>query len=141
MEREALEELVYQIEGMVGTVAADPAIADADLRRVLSFVAKMALVVDQAFQDVLAVLIDLKYMTEGDLASGEVRNLRKQLELVTSRSRYRDAEDWHALLGRPAYRVAVANSSALGDAAGCRAGASVVFHNGHGPPGATPDVT
>lgn len=93
MVREELYELVHQIESMVGTVAADTAIADSDMRLVLGFFAKMALVVDQAFSDVLAVLIELKYLTPSGLAGGQATNLRKQLDLVTSRSRYRDAEE------------------------------------------------
>jgi hypothetical protein len=64
-----------------------------DLRRVLSFIAKVSHVAEQAFQDVVAVLIEIKYLTPADLDAQKNRDLQKQLELLTVRSRYRDVEE------------------------------------------------
>jgi len=64
-----------------------------DLRRVLSFIVKVSHVAEQAFQDVVAVLIEIKYLTAADLLSSRVRELQKQVELLTVRSRYRDVEE------------------------------------------------
>jgi hypothetical protein len=88
-----LGSIVNEIEDVLGVATADPGISSADLRRVLAFLAKVAQVVDQSFQDVLAVLIEFKFVTANDLNSGRVRLLDKELELLVSRSRYRDAEE------------------------------------------------
>jgi hypothetical protein len=50
-------------------------------------------VAEQAFQDVVAVLIEIKYLTPVDIHSTRVRELQKEVELLTVRSRYRDAEE------------------------------------------------
>ena len=78
---------------MVGASATNRALSGADLRRVLSFLAKVAQVVDQAFQDVYSVLIELKYLSIRDLYTGRATELRKQLDMIQARSRYRDAEE------------------------------------------------
>lgn len=65
----------------------------ADLRRVLSFVAKVSNVAEQAFQDVVPVLVEIKYLRPEDINSGRIREIQMQVELLTNRSRYRDAEE------------------------------------------------
>lgn len=91
MTQDPLKPLVVEVEGLARTVLADPRVQGGDLRRVLGFIADVAKVVDTSFQDVLAVLIELKYLTEDDLHSGRLVDIRKQLDQVTARSRYRDA--------------------------------------------------
>jgi hypothetical protein len=88
-----LDRVVTELEEIVESAAADPRMSAPDLRRVLSFLAKVAQVVDQAFQDVYSLLIDLKYLSEEDLNSGRATELRKQLDMILARSRYRDAEE------------------------------------------------
>lgn len=93
LQRTGLDEIVLQLEEMVGASATNRALSGADLRRVLSFLAKVAQVVDQAFQDVYSVLIELKYLSIRDLYTGRATELRKQLDMIQARSRYRDAEE------------------------------------------------
>ena len=64
-----------------------------ELRRVLSFIAKVSQVAEQAFQDVAVALIEIKYLAPSDLNSKRISELQKQVELLTVRSRYRDAEE------------------------------------------------
>jgi hypothetical protein len=91
MTQDPLQPLVVEVEGLTRTVLADPRVQGGDLRRALAFIADVAQVVDTSFQDVLAVLIELKYLTKDDLNSGRLLDIRKQLDQVTARSRYRDA--------------------------------------------------
>lgn len=87
------DRLVDQITDMAEAVAVDQGIDDFDLRRVLRFLSKVIQVVEQAFQDVLTTMIELKYVTYEDLNTNRVRVLAKELDLLESRSRYRDAEE------------------------------------------------
>ena len=68
-------------------------LAGTDLRRVLGFVVKVAHVVEQALQDVLVVLIDIKHLTPEDIKSNRLVEMKKQVDLLTVQSRYRDAEE------------------------------------------------
>ena len=86
-------ELVNQLSDMAEVVARDESLSNFDLRRVLRFLSKVIQVVEQAFQDVLTTMIEFKYVTDEDLQSGRIRQLSKELELLQSRSRYRDAEE------------------------------------------------
>lgn len=88
-----LEQIVHQLEDMLGAAIDDPRLSGNDLRRVLAFLTKVVQVVDQAFQDVFAVLIDFKYLSADDIASGRFMEMRKNLDLLLARSRYRDAEE------------------------------------------------
>lgn len=92
VERE-FDSLVDQITDMAEAVTVDENISDFDLRRVLRFLTKVIQVVEQAFQDVLTTMIEFKYVSDEDLHSGRVRQLAKELELLESHSRYRDAEE------------------------------------------------
>jgi len=64
-----------------------------DLRDILSFLTKVVQVVDQAFQDVYTLAVDLAYVTAEDVASGRIRRLQQNLDLLVGRSHYRDAEE------------------------------------------------
>lgn len=90
-----LNRLVAEIEGLVEAATAEPerSLSGPDLRRVLGFLAKVVLVVDQAFQDVYTTLIEIKYLSDEDWTTGRLRQLQKELDLVLARSRYRDAEE------------------------------------------------
>ncbi len=92
VERE-FNELVDQLSDMAEAVAINESISNFDLRRVLRFLSKVIQVVEQAFQDVLTTMIEFKYVTNDDFQSGRIRLLSKELELLQSRSRYRDAEE------------------------------------------------
>jgi len=90
---EELDQLVDQLSDMAETAAHDENISNPDLRRTLRFLSKVIQVVEQAFQDVLSTLIEFKYITAEDLNSGRLQQLAKELDLLQSRSRYRDAEE------------------------------------------------
>ncbi len=53
----------------------------------------MSQVAEQALQDILTVLIDIKYLEPADINSSRINTLQKQIDLLTARSRYRDVEE------------------------------------------------
>lgn len=85
--------LAHELQDFAKSVLADRRLQSPDLRRVLGFIAKVSQVAEQALQDTVAVLIEIKYLTAEDLGSSRVRELQKQIEMLTVRSRYRDAEE------------------------------------------------
>lgn len=88
-----LTELVRQLTSMVQVTASDRSLGDAEVRRVLSFISQVIQVVEQAFQDVLTLLLDIQYLSEPELQSGHINELRKRIDLLTARSYYRDAAE------------------------------------------------
>ena len=58
-----------------------------------AIIAKVSHVAEQAFRDVVVVLIEIKYLAPSDLNSDRIRELQKDFDLLTVRSRYRDAEE------------------------------------------------
>lgn len=90
---EPIEGLVRELNDLTETALLRARLEPPDLRRVLAFTAKVSQVADQAFQDVLAVLIEVKYLAASDLRPDRIRDVRKQVELLTARSRFRDAEE------------------------------------------------
>jgi hypothetical protein len=93
MPNDEFSTLAYQLEDFTRTVLAASRLRSPDLRRVLAFVAKVSQVAEQALQDVIAVLVDIKYLAAEDLDSAQIRELLKQVEMLTVRSRYRDVEE------------------------------------------------
>jgi hypothetical protein len=88
-----LTELVKQLDGMVETVSTSPGLGEVEVRRALRFISQVIQVVEQAFQDVLTLLVEIKYLEEKDIHSDRLNILRKQVDLLTSRSYYRDAAE------------------------------------------------
>lgn len=88
-----LTDLVRQLTSMVQVTASDRSLGDAEVRRVLSFISQVIQVVEQAFQDVLTLLLDIQYLSEPELQSGHIIDLRKRVDLLTARSYYRDAAE------------------------------------------------
>lgn len=89
-----LATLVQEIDDVVETVASAPGLPDEDVRRVLRFVGQIVQVVEQAFQDVLGVLVEMTYLQDADLARPErMMELRKSVALLTARSYYREAAE------------------------------------------------
>lgn len=70
-----------------------------DIRRVLRFLSKVALVVDQALEDVLALALDIQYIRPHELTDDRRSGLQKELDLLISRSHYRDMEEICSRLG------------------------------------------
>ena len=88
-----LTKSVQEIMGMVRTTAADATLNDAEVRRILSFVSQVIQVVEQAFHDVLTLMLDIQYMDQSGLNSSRLHELRKRVDLLTARSYYRDAAE------------------------------------------------
>jgi hypothetical protein len=93
MQNEPFNALAHELQDFTNSVLAIPRLNSPDLRRVLAFIAKVSQVAEQALQDVIAVLVDIKYLTPADLSSSRLHELQKQIELLTMRSRYRDVEE------------------------------------------------
>ena len=89
-----LNSLVREIDGVVETVVSAAGLPDEDVRRVLRFVGQVVQVVEQAFQDVLGVLVEMSYLQDADLARPErMAELQKSVVLLTARSYYREAAE------------------------------------------------
>lgn len=84
--------LVDQLERLAQTATIDNAL-QSELRQLLTFLTVFVQVADQPFSDVLAVLIEFKYLTVQDYRVGKVREPNKELEPLTSCSKYGDAEE------------------------------------------------
>jgi hypothetical protein len=78
---------------MVATTTGQNNLADAEVRRVLSFVSQVIQVIEQAFQDVLTLMLDIQYLDQSELSAGRLIELRKRVDLLTARSYYRDAAE------------------------------------------------
>lgn len=91
--QEQLQALSLQILRMAQSTAAQPGLSNADLRRVLNFLVKLVQVVDQAFQGIYVILVDIKLLGDEEIGSGQIKSIRRDLEMVSSRSWYRDAEE------------------------------------------------
>lgn len=74
-------------------------LAAPDIRQVLRFLSKVALVVDQALEDVLSLAIDLQYLLPHELTRDRRVALQKELDLLVARSHYRDMEEICSRLG------------------------------------------
>lgn len=88
-----LNELIEQVDHMVDTVVSDATLPDPTLRQVLRFLSQVIQVVEQSFHDALSLLIEIKLLDSADLHSAKMRELQKQVELLTARSYYRDAAE------------------------------------------------
>src|ERR1043165_4304146 len=64
-----------------------------DLRRVLRFIVKVSQIAGDAIDDIIGLLIEIKYLTPQDVNPSKIRDLQKQIDLLTMRSRYRDVEE------------------------------------------------
>ncbi len=87
----SLGRVVDQIRQLVELTTSSSEASGADLRRILAFLAKVSQVVDQAFSDVLAVLIEVKFLGPEDFDTGRIRELQREVNLLVARSYYRDA--------------------------------------------------
>ncbi len=90
---EQLQALSLQILRMAQSATAQPNLPNADLRRVLNFLDKLVQVVDQAFRGLYTILVDIKLLRDADIGSGQIQAIRRDLEMISTRSWYRDAEE------------------------------------------------
>src|SRR5512132_219287 len=85
MSRDPFTELADDLQYLATTVVKRANLSAPDLGRVLGFVAKVSHVVEQAFQDVLPILIDIKYLIPEDIHLRRIRDLSAGLAGVSRR--------------------------------------------------------
>lgn len=90
--KQPFEDVVDQIEDLVQAATNSDSLSDSGLRDILGFLTKVAQVIEQAFSDVLTVLIELKHTTPQNW-NIDRPHLSAQLDQLLVRSRYRDAEE------------------------------------------------
>lgn len=78
----ALLQLAQQLLGMAQSASTDTRVASTDLRRILKFLVKVVQVVEQAFADVYAILIEVKYLEPADLGTSRIRGIQKDLDIT-----------------------------------------------------------
>lgn len=85
------EEVVSQLRTAVLAAGNDPAVSDSDLRDILAFLVKVTQVVDQSFQDIYALAVELAYLESSEVDGARIKRLQMELELLTARSHYRES--------------------------------------------------
>ena len=88
----SLSALVTEVEGVALATAQSQEVSDNELSEVLSFLAKVSHVVEQAFRGVLLILIEIKFLRPNDLQPDRMQRLGHKTELVLARSHFRGAE-------------------------------------------------
>lgn len=90
-----LGNLADQLRRMTATAVGDTSIETPDLMDVILFIERVVQVVRQAFEDVYAVLLQVRFFdpSAGLTAPKRLRKIKHSLAMVTVRSRYRDAEE------------------------------------------------
>ncbi len=78
---------------MTEAATSDRNVPGKELRQLLKFIVKMVQVVDQAFQNVYLTLTEIKLLKPSDLGTEAVADIERDLELIFSRSWYRDTEE------------------------------------------------
>ena len=84
--------LVQQLENLIQAVAANQQINGSDLRRVMRFISKVNQVVNQAFQNVYPILLEIKMLKEEDIGTKKIEKIEEELELMNARDYYRNVE-------------------------------------------------
>jgi hypothetical protein len=85
-----LVRVVDQIRKVVVAVSNDRGAPDDDLRAILAFLVRVTQVIEQSFQDVYTLAVELAYLDPED-DPNMLRRLRKEVGLLTARSHYRDS--------------------------------------------------
>jgi hypothetical protein len=88
-----VEAIVDQLEDMTNSATISQSISPEELRCVLQFISKVIHVIDGVYGDMFAILIDFKYLTDADIQVGRLTTLSKNLEMLKSKSHFRDVEE------------------------------------------------
>jgi len=110
-----LQALSQQLRDMTTAVVAHDGLQAVEVRTVLRFINKVLQVLDQAFEDVYACLVDVRLLREDDLGSEHFSDVRRTVALIHARSRYRDAEEICSRLHHLSYEYGKAIAPILGD--------------------------
>jgi hypothetical protein len=89
---DGLRNLADTIREVAESAGNNRAIPENDLRTLLLFMGKVCDVVEQAFRDVYAVLIQIRLLDSSAPHSANIRQLHGDLHLLLARDHYRDAE-------------------------------------------------
>lgn len=87
------QEIARQLQNMSRSAITDMTVSDDDVLKILRFISKVATVVDQAFEDVFATLMDVRFLTPADLLEPRKTELLKRLAGTTDHQRFKYAED------------------------------------------------
>ncbi|MBC9176152.1 hypothetical protein [Pseudoroseomonas ludipueritiae] len=88
------EDDVAKFATELGDLAISAARSGADgfeLRQILRFVNQVIQVVDQSFETVYGILVDLRYLSKSDLDAGRHIELQKELHLIRAKSTFRES--------------------------------------------------
>ena len=85
-------DLINQLKLMTQAVIENANIDVTDSRRVLRFISKLTQVINQAFNNIYPILIEVSLLRDSDLGSDKIQELRREVKLLTSRDYYRDVQ-------------------------------------------------
>jgi Effector-associated domain 11 len=85
-------DLINQLKLMTQAVIDSANIDVTDSRKVLRFISKLTQVINQAFNNIYPILIEVSLLRESDLGSDKIQELRREVKLLTSRDYYRDVQ-------------------------------------------------
>jgi Effector-associated domain 11 len=85
-------DLINQLKLMTQAVIDSANIDITDSRKVLRFISKLTQVINQAFNNIFPILIEVSLLRESDLGSDKIQELRREVKLLTSRDYYRDVQ-------------------------------------------------
>src|SRR3712207_1040501 len=80
--KDDLNRLVDELENMAESLSGQDDLNSFDLRQVLRFISKMIQVLEQAFQDLLTVMIECSHVTEDDIHSKRIKTIEKELDFL-----------------------------------------------------------
>jgi Effector-associated domain 11 len=83
-------DLINQLKMMTQAVIDSVNIDVADSRKVLRFIAKLTQVINQAFNNIYPILIEVSLLRDSDLGSDKIQDLRREVKLLSARDYYRN---------------------------------------------------
>jgi hypothetical protein len=86
------QDLINQLKLMTQAVIDSANIDVTDSRKVLRFISKLTQVINQAFNNIYPILIEVSLLRDSDLGSDKIQELRREVKLLTSRDYYRDVQ-------------------------------------------------
>jgi hypothetical protein len=86
------QDLINQLKMMTQAVIDSANIDVTDSRKVLRFISKLTQVINQAFNNIYPILIEVSLLRDSDLGSDKIQELRREVKLLTSRDYYRDVQ-------------------------------------------------
>lgn len=89
-----LAEVLSNLDEMLESSVGERSLADYDLRTLLLFISEVIQIIEQAFQHVMGILVDVSLLQPEDLSDRErLTSLQRRVALLTARSYYRDAAE------------------------------------------------